>query len=122
MIELTRFFLSAVVMQSHIWPLHAPWLAHQSVFGFYTLSGFLMTRVLNERYGFSPSGLSRFVVNRVLRLWPTYLIVLSMTAACIWLMHLDQAYWRLHFPRDLLDTIANVSVVGLVSFDFRHEL
>src|SRR5947209_5961483 len=68
MIEFTRFLLSTIVLEAHIWPLGVPWLAWQSVFAFYTLSGFLMTRVLHERYGFGLNGLLRFALNRVLRL------------------------------------------------------
>jgi peptidoglycan/LPS O-acetylase OafA/YrhL len=45
-----------------------------AVFAFYTLSGYLMTRVLNERYGFTAAGTAAFALNRVLRLWPVYLV------------------------------------------------
>jgi peptidoglycan/LPS O-acetylase OafA/YrhL len=72
-IEYFRFILSAIVLEAHIWPLGVPWAAWQSVFGFYTLSGFLMTRVLHEKYGCTPIGLGMFALNRFLRLWPAYL-------------------------------------------------
>ena len=63
-IESVRFLLSCVVLQAHIWPLDAGWLAWQSVFGFYTLSGFLMVRILRERYGFGGRNFCRFALNR----------------------------------------------------------
>jgi peptidoglycan/LPS O-acetylase OafA/YrhL len=116
MIEFTRFGLSATVLQAHIWPLGAPWLAWQSVFAFYTLSGFLMTRVLQQRYGFSPAGFAAFALNRFLRLWPAYLVVAGLT--CIALVFVDMRfmYSPLHFPRGPLDWMVNFSVVGLVGF------
>src|SRR5260370_22857470 len=122
MIEFTRFLLSTVVLEDHIWPLRVSWLAWQSVFAFYTLSGFLMTRVLHDRYGFALHGLSRFAVNRVLRLWPAYLIVLTITTLALSFPGVGHVYPLLHFPRGVLDAIANVTVIGLVSFDFRHML
>jgi hypothetical protein len=120
MIEFTRFLLSMIVLEDHIWPLRVSWLAWQSVFAFYTLSGFLMTRVLHDRYGFTLRGMSRFALNRVLRLWPAYLIVLAITAVALAFPGMGQVYPLLHFPRDVLDAIANIAVIGLVSFDFRH--
>jgi len=38
------------------------------------LSGFLMTLILNETYGFGPGHFVRFWTNRFLRLYPAYLI------------------------------------------------
>ena len=53
MIEITRFVLAAIVAQTHLASVHDQWLGQQAVFAFYALSGYLMTRVLNTRYGFS---------------------------------------------------------------------
>jgi peptidoglycan/LPS O-acetylase OafA/YrhL len=71
-IELSRYILAATVAQTHLWPLGAEWTGPIAVFGFYTLSGYLITRVLNTRYGFSWMGMSCFIGNRILRLWPAY--------------------------------------------------
>jgi len=49
--------------------------AAYAVWGFYCLSGYLMTLVLNEKYGFAPRGLGRFAVNRILRIHPAYYVV-----------------------------------------------
>jgi len=42
------------------------------VFGFYIISGYLMTLIIHDRYGFSLSGKIRFFTNRALRLYPLY--------------------------------------------------
>ena len=79
MIEISRYILATMVAQTHLWPLGAAWTGNIAVFAFYTLSGYLMTRVLNERYGFSARGTVAFLLNRVLRLWPAYLTILGLT-------------------------------------------
>jgi peptidoglycan/LPS O-acetylase OafA/YrhL len=79
MIEISRYILATMVAQTHLWPLGAAWTGNIAVFAFYTLSGYLMTRVLNERYGFSARGTVAFLLNRVLRLWPAYLAILGLT-------------------------------------------
>jgi peptidoglycan/LPS O-acetylase OafA/YrhL len=122
LLELTRFLLSCIVLEAHIWPLHIPWLAWQSVFGFYTLSGFLMVRVLRERYGFGWWNFGLFVVNRVLRLWPAYLVLLAISAAGLAFLDIGGIYGPLRLPNGGWDTLANVTVLGLVGTNYTHEM
>lgn len=56
---------------------------YQAVFSFYILSGYLMTRVLNETYGFSADGRNRFLLNRFLRIFPPYWIAALISIAVI---------------------------------------
>ena len=107
-------------MEAHIWPLGVPWLAWESVFAFYTLSGFLMTRVLHERYGFSPIGIGRFALNRVLRLWPAYMLVLAFTTVAIAVWGPMWVFKQL--PKDWSDIVLNLTVVGQVGVDFEYGL
>src|SRR5260221_14780352 len=79
MIEVSRYILALVVTLTHLQPLGVGRPGQISVFAFYTLSGYLMTRVLNERYGFSTRGTAVFLLNRVLRLWPAYLVIMAVT-------------------------------------------
>ncbi|WP_407176827.1 acyltransferase family protein [Bradyrhizobium sp. STM 3562] len=46
---------------------------------FYVMSGFYMALVLNEKYG--PGSYWLFISNRVLRLWPTYIVVAALSFA-----------------------------------------
>jgi peptidoglycan/LPS O-acetylase OafA/YrhL len=117
MLEFTRFGLSVTVLQAHILPLGMPWLAWQSVFAFYTLSGFLMTRVLHQRYGFSAHGFTTFALNRFLRLWPAYLVVGGLTCIAMMFVDLTFMYPSLRLPQSAFDWAVNFSVVGLVGFD-----
>ncbi len=47
---------------------------------FYIISGFYISMVLTEKYAIEPHGFALFYVNRLLRLYPTYLIVLIATS------------------------------------------
>ena len=49
------------------------------VWGFFLLSGFLITLVLNEKYSYSKGGLRKFFVSRFLRLYPCYYAVMLLT-------------------------------------------
>jgi hypothetical protein len=69
-----RYGLAFCVAISHLWGGMIGGPAAYAVWGFYCLSGYLMTLILNEKYGFSPRGLGRFAVNRALRIYPAYYV------------------------------------------------
>lgn len=122
MMEYSRFVMASIVLQTHIWPLGAPWLGWQSVFGFYTLSGFLMTRVLHVRYGFGPRSFVAFAANRFLRLWPAYLIVVLLTVAATALLDIRFIFQNGRLPSTLSEWAVNLTILGLVGFDFERAL
>lgn len=68
-----RFILALLVVVTHIG--HIEVIAGLAVWGFFMLSGFLITGALNTHYGLSAAGLQRFWASRVLRLYPTYWVV-----------------------------------------------
>ena len=78
-----RYFLAAMVALSHLYPRRFYWVGFYSVFGFYLLSGFLMTRVLHETYGLGREGIGRFLMNRALRVYPTYYAALLLAFAVL---------------------------------------
>ncbi|MBZ0209646.1 MAG: acyltransferase [Hyphomicrobium sp.] len=83
-----------------------------AVFAFYVLSGYLITRVLNTHYmvdRFSWGGFGAFALNRVLRLWPAYLLVCVLSALLVERAPLTAAQW-----------LTNLSVVGIVGVDYLH--
>src|SRR5947208_2802423 len=120
MLEVVRFLLSIVVVEAHIWPLNVPWFAWQAVFAFYTLSGFLMTRVLHEKYGFTGPGRLAFCISRVLRLWPAYLVILAITVAALHVAPLGEIYGLLRAPHTSGEWAATLTLFGLVGPDFGH--
>jgi len=67
-----RFFLAFLVVISHLWKDMIGGPAAYAVWGFFILSGYLMTLVLNEKYGAHFKGLKRYAFNRFLRIYPLY--------------------------------------------------
>ncbi|HKT20580.1 MAG TPA: acyltransferase [Stellaceae bacterium] len=122
MIELYRYILAAAVAQTHLWPLGADWTGQISVFAFYTLSGYLMTRVLNDRYGFTLRGTGAFILNRILRLWPAYLVILSLALVALRFLPLSNFFFLIRMPKNLEEVVTNLTIAGQVTFDFLQWL
>jgi peptidoglycan/LPS O-acetylase OafA/YrhL len=125
MLDVYRFILALCVVQGHLAGAgeSAPGLSWQAVFSFYVLSGFLMSLILNQDYGFTAGGLVRFAINRWLRLFPIYYAVIVVTALYIAfvgpLTQLDQA---LTLPSTATAIFANLAIVTLTGFNLAHEM
>jgi peptidoglycan/LPS O-acetylase OafA/YrhL len=65
-----RLSAALMVLLTHIAGIE--FVAGFAVWGFFMLSGFLMTATLQQRYGFSAGGLRQFGLSRMRRLLPTY--------------------------------------------------
>ncbi|MBI3897899.1 MAG: acyltransferase [Gammaproteobacteria bacterium] len=70
-----RILLALMVLSGHLAGVKG--IGTYAVFGFYTLSGYLMTLIVQESYGYSRRGLFRYGMNRILRIYPMY------WAACV---------------------------------------
>jgi len=63
--------------------LSVPILGTYAVFSFFILSGFLMTMIMHESYGYTKDGVKRFTINRFLRLYPMYWVAASISIITI---------------------------------------
>ena len=125
MIDVYRFILALCVVQAHLLADGPTWLAAQAVFSFFVLSGFLMTLILNEDYGFKWGGFARFAANRALRLLPIYYIVIGLTVLYLVLVGpLDQLSGAITLPDTVASWAANLSLQGLTGFshNIAHRL
>jgi peptidoglycan/LPS O-acetylase OafA/YrhL len=112
-----RFLLALMVIVFHLggtetcshWGVYA-------VFGFYVISGYLMTMVLNSRYGFNLRGGARYLANRALRLYPPYLCVcgLALVLLAIWGQRLGRYHPAIHVPASLNQWFGNLLIVPFV--------
>ena len=71
MLGLLRTTLALMVMIYHLINGELP-LGTYAVFGFYIISGYLMTLIMHESYGYTKLGRYSFFANRFLRLYPQY--------------------------------------------------
>ncbi|MEH6592209.1 MAG: acyltransferase [Halioglobus sp.] len=116
MLGIFRYVLALMVTLSHLWTSLAGWSGVAAVFGFYVISGYLMTSVLNQSYGFTRAGLGRYALNRFLRIYPTYWFVLLFALVVVATIPRDAFHtnYKLSMPREVLDWLANIFIVGLL--------
>ncbi|HJR23624.1 MAG TPA: acyltransferase [Dongiaceae bacterium] len=105
-----RLVLAMMVVWYHL--IDRAFAGPIAVFGFFALSGYLMTRVMNETYADGVTGFARYLANRALRIYPAYLAVLGLVLAIVALwpagaVHFSAAAFR---PEHRL---ANVAILSL---------
>ena len=75
-----RFLLAISVVFFHFNELESRMVGgSMAVQSFYVISGFYMALILNEKYSTGKGSYSLFLSNRLLRLYPLYLLVFVMT-------------------------------------------
>lgn len=116
-----RALLALMVVFQHLGEIRG--LGAFAVFGFYVLSGYLMTLILHASYGYSPAGIGRYALNRFLRIYPIYWIAcLTSIALVLWLgadrTSTYQASIRL--PDDLESALRNLLIV--IEYDTKARL
>ena len=77
MFGILRTVLAINVVLLHIFSV--PVFGNYSVSFFFLLSGFLMTHICKETYGYTFIGFKLFWLNRFLRLYPIYYIIILIT-------------------------------------------
>lgn len=75
-----RFLLALVVVLFHNGSAATHLMdSHTAVKIFFMISGFYMALILDQKYGRIPGGIRAFAINRFLRLYPLYIVVLALT-------------------------------------------
>ncbi|MBA6265145.1 acyltransferase [Colwellia sp. Bg11-12] len=84
-----------------------------AVFGFYILSGFLMTYVMQKNYGYSLNSKTKFAKNRFLRLFPSYWLACIITILLIALFgNSDNGkYAIMTVPDTVFSIITNLTLI-----------
>lgn len=77
-----RYVLALMVVFSHLWPELLWWQGTYAVFCFYVISGYLMSKIINEVY-VGEGWFLRYGINRCLRIFPAYLTTLLLTLSAI---------------------------------------
>lgn len=109
-----RFFLAFLVAISHLWEDMLQGPAAYSVWGFFVLSGFLMTLVLTKKYGLSAEGIKQYAHNRFLRIYPSYFICCIFGLIVLICLHntdttiLNPAFF---LPIGIVDILGNLFMV-----------
>ena len=118
-----RWFLAILVVVGHLY--HPWWPASFGVFSFYILSGFLMTVIINEHYGYSLSGFKGFWINRFLRLYPSYFLACLISMAVIisipseFVTNLNN---KMILPNSAVEVLTNITILGLQEIPDKSSL
>jgi len=79
-----RTIWALFVMVSHL--CYPNLIGNYAVYGFYVLSGYLMTLIMHKTYGFHTQGRINFAINRALRLYPIYWVTAIFSLVLIHLI------------------------------------
>jgi peptidoglycan/LPS O-acetylase OafA/YrhL len=123
MFGIFRFILAIFVVVAHIakpdYGLSI--IGSFAVYGFFILSGYLMTLVTNKRYGFTADGIKKFLLNRFLRIYPTYWLSILISIVLLLLYgqpDLQQFNDKIKFPDSWYDILSNILIFGLARTGF----
>ncbi len=107
-----RTMLAVWVMACHL--VGIPVIGVCAVFSFFVLSGFLMTTIMHESYGYDISGIKRYAVNRFLRLYPMYwaFVLISIIAILVISEEYSKGYKSvLYIPDSISGLLFNCSMI-----------
>jgi peptidoglycan/LPS O-acetylase OafA/YrhL len=113
-----RTLLALMVVAQHLGG--TPKIGAYAVFGFYILSGYLMTLIMHTRYEYTISGVSKYLLNRSLRIYPIYWVAIIFSAALVWYLgdsftlKYDQS---IYLPKGLTEFARNL----FLFFPFREN-
>lgn len=111
MLGVYRTLLALMVVTQHLAGAHV--LGAYAVFGFYCISGYLMTTVINESYGHSVKGVGRYLLNRFLRIYPLYWLsaLLSIILILMFGVSATRAFHPdIYLPQNTLDALRNLFI------------
>src|ERR1700685_2023023 len=115
MLGTVRFLLAVMVAANHLWLPVANKVGAHAVAAFYVISGYLMTKIIQETYGTDMDGVRRFLLNRWLRIYPPYLLVLSLSVALLLIFPdtFGRTYSNMILPHTLWNSFRNVTLIYL---------
>ena len=116
-----RTLLALLVVAHHLFAV--PTVGRYAVHGFFVLSGFLMTYVMQKNYGYTLTGAGRFAKARALRLYPSWLAILVLAAIIIAVVGPESSDFRspMFLPQNPIDWIQNATLVFADIFPNRVE-
>lgn len=109
-----RFILAVNVVIYHLLDIAS--IGQFAVYTFFILSGFLMTTIMNDNYGYTMVGFKNYALNRFLRLYPLYWVLLLLISLSIWAtsnQFANNYHYELGLPDSFISFLSNISLVYL---------
>jgi peptidoglycan/LPS O-acetylase OafA/YrhL len=113
-LNLVRFVLALNVVLFHLWNSAAPGAGPVAVLGFFFVSGFLITQIVQEVYAM-PQRCGAFLLNRALRIYPQYLAALGLGLLAIRLYPQVASHMNsyLRWPATTAEWLPQLAIFGL---------
>lgn len=110
-LAILRFYLAVSVMIFHLYRDIAPQAGTLAVFCFFMISGFLIVNLIEETY---KDRYKEFIINRFLRIYPTYLFAMILGFIVVSLYPIEAKHINpvMMIPRNL-----NIFLDNLFIFD-----
>lgn len=111
MFGMYRTILALMVVALHLGGVS--FIGGYAVFGFYALSGYLMTFIMQTNYGYSLSGIYKYAANRFLRIYPMYIISIIFSAFLVLLLgeqFTANYHQSIYLPKDISEVVKNLSI------------
>lgn len=109
MLGLLRTTLALIVVTAHLF-IGPPSAGNYAVFGFYLISGYLMTLIMHESYGYTALGRYKFASNRALRLYPQYWAAAVFSLILI-AVGMGDAHQVMFLPKTFGEVLANITMI-----------
>ena len=112
----TRFILAVSVVVFHL-TNYSSVIGFYSVQGFFILSGYLMTSVMRNKYKYNITGITVFIIKRIVRIYPAYWfsILISLIVITLDPITSQMCHPFLTFPNDFSQWISNIFLFGKTS-------
>ena len=111
-----RLILATLVVTTHLGKIN-PAAGGYAVFGFYMLSGYLISLVLNESYLKTKNGILKFYLNRFLKIFPPFCFVSIISALTLSLAisARQPAFGVMHNPDSWMGWISNLTLLNYIN-------
>lgn len=112
MFGIYRLLLAMNVLLYHLGGVHA--IGGMAVVSFFVLSGYLMTSIMHDVYGYATDGVIRYATNRFLRLFPIYWVLLLVTILIVLGVgetHSEATNPAMRLPVSIGEWLANVFLI-----------
>lgn len=115
MLGIFRTSLALFVVAQHV--IGIPVIVHYAVHGFFILSGYLMTYIMHKTYHYKLSGITAFICNRFLRLFPVYWFALVVTICILIYFGTESRFHEaISIPDSRTEWLQNIFMVFLNIF------
>ena len=111
-----RYVLACMVVITHTIP-SLTFIGVYAVFGFFILSGYIVSYILHYTYLPQPYGIWKYLTNRALRIYPAYWIALMVSAFLV-IYHPQQAhdiFPAIGYPHGTGEWFANIFTFGMAN-------